>query len=119
MSPWRRSTPEPARLRAAQANAASSSSTACTAEPLTSVATARGDRTGPGAQVHDPCLLRLGGVLDRPAREHLGLGPGTKTPGPTSSSTCRKRGATSEVLQGLAGGAAFDEPASCSACGRS
>ena len=113
MSPCRRSTPEPARLRAAQACAGSPSSTACTSAAGTSVATdsaiapepvQRSTTTGTRPVVDHG--LRL---LDGPAGQQLGLGPGHEHAGSHGQLHVAEGGGAGEVLQRLPGRAAGDQ----------
>ena len=83
MSPWRRSTPVPARLRTAQRCAASSSSTACTRACGTSSATARAIAPEPVHEVdHHRRSPAAVAALDRPAGQQLGLRARHEHPGP-------------------------------------
>ena len=111
MSPWRRSTPVPARLRSAQPCAASPSSTACTVACGHLVGHRQRDGAGAGAQVDHDRRRRAA-----PARRSIAQpaitsvsGRGTKTPGPDREVEVAEAGDAGEVLQWLARGPSGDQ----------
>ena len=90
MSPWRRSTPVPARLRSAQPWAPSSSSTACTRASGTSSATARAIAPDPVQRSTTTGASQVAPArVDRPAGQQLGLRARHEDPRPDGSSTWR------------------------------
>ncbi len=108
-SPRRSSTPEPSRLRSAQAWASGSSSTAYTRREGCLGGDREGDGSGSGGEVDDGRLLHRGRLLDRPPGEQLRLGPGHEDPRPDGELDVAEVGAAGEVLERLAGGAAPDQ----------
>ena len=91
MSPWRRSTPDPARLREAQPKASSLSSTACTSASGTSPATASATAPEPVQRstttgVRPVASTSRARSTPQPASSSVS-GRGVNTPGPTASST--------------------------------
>ena len=108
MSPSRRSTVEPAQLRAAQACAAGSSSTACTSLPGTSVATASAIAPDPVHRSTTRGRSSPGSAASTASTTTSVSGRGTNTPGPTCRVEVAEGRDAGDVLQRLARGPPVD-----------
>ncbi len=112
MSPCRRSTPEPARFRAAQSTAASSSSTACTSALGTSVAIDKATAPDPVHRSTTTGTVAVGDgerLFHAPAGQQLGLGARHEDARADGQLEVAEGGGAGEVLERLAQRAAGHE----------